>query len=238
MALRERLDALHASAGGAAWRRLGQFQLTARIVGLNGEELFEGILDLSREPLFPRIWAVENEPMRREYHAELVRLLHNYLASIKTLVDHTRHVIRKEYRGHAIAAEFEARLESDIATSTLVGFVHDLRNFALHVGLPSTILRLTISNASGPAAVESRLVLHLPPLKQWNGWSKRGRTHLHSFVADPTVYDVLKEYDTVVRAFHECLLHRLHLEHDAAIQEYLRSLQLLVPSRTHPRPSP
>jgi len=233
---REQLDALHASQGGAAWRRISRLQLTARIVGLNGEELFEGILDLSREPLFPRLWAAENEPTRREYHAELVRLLHNYLASIKTLVDHTRQVIREDYRGHAIAAEFKARLETDIANSALVGFVHDLRNFALHVGLPPTVLRLTISNSS--ATPESRLILRLSPLKRWNGWSKRGRAHLHSFAADPVVYDVLKEYDAVIRAFHEWLLHRLHVEHDVAIEEYLRSLQVLVPSATHPKPSP
>ena len=44
----------------------------------------------------------ENSEATEEYHNEISRLMHNFFASAKTLIDHTRIFINKFYNGNRI----------------------------------------------------------------------------------------------------------------------------------------
>jgi len=56
--------------------------------------------------------AHDSSPPRHELILESVRRLHNYLAAVKTLVDHTRTFRDRHASGPAFAASCDARLDA------------------------------------------------------------------------------------------------------------------------------
>jgi hypothetical protein len=70
------------------------------------------------------------------YMTEVFRLLHNFVASVMTLVEHTRATMRKLYKGQPFLAEYEARVSQEFDASELAHFVQDLRDYFMHRGLP------------------------------------------------------------------------------------------------------
>src|SRR5260221_194983 len=56
---------------------------------------------------------------RHEIRREVSRLLHNFLAAAKTLVDHTRAFIKKHYLGTPLERAYQKKISSDIADDGL-----------------------------------------------------------------------------------------------------------------------
>lgn len=73
----ELFDRFEKSAGEQVSRHLMGLKTVARIVGTNSRELREALLDLNRPELLLRLWRNENRELLREYHREVIRLLHN-----------------------------------------------------------------------------------------------------------------------------------------------------------------
>ena len=71
------------------------------------------------------------------------RLLHNFLASAITLVDHTRNHMKSAYGEHSFFAEYQQAV-NDRFGAPLPQFVHGLRNFTLHYSLPLGMARLSL----------------------------------------------------------------------------------------------
>jgi len=63
------------------------------------------------------------------FQLEIVCLLHNYLASAKTLIDHTRILVEELYKNTDFWAEYEARKKETFIDSPLAQFVQNLRNY-------------------------------------------------------------------------------------------------------------
>jgi hypothetical protein len=233
--IKGQLDALEKSAGAVAYCRLNALAMAVRLVDVNRRELFEGIEALSRPPLFPGFWAVENQSAFREYHAELIRHLHNYLASVRTLVDHTRILARDGFAGEVLSAEYKKRVESTVATSPLVAFVHDLRNYTLHVGLPITSLRLTIKTGSTIGNVDCGLDLKLGELREWSKWSALSKAYLRTLSSNPPVLQLLAAYDSAVMDLQAWLSVELGKVHGASLKSYSDGMRDLLGAK--PRPS-
>jgi hypothetical protein len=53
------------------------------------------------------------------YMTEVFRLFHNFVASVMTLVEHTRATMRKLYKGQPFLAEYEARVSKEFDASEL-----------------------------------------------------------------------------------------------------------------------
>jgi hypothetical protein len=63
------------------------------------------------------------------------RKFHNFLASAKTLVDHTR-VLMKGYAESPLYSEYEGKIKI-VGRSPMVKFCHDVRNYFLHQKNPA-----------------------------------------------------------------------------------------------------
>ncbi len=109
------------------------------------------------------------EPKVKEaYMNELSRLIHNYIASSFTLVDHTRYLMT-HYQESDFQAEYELK-KTKVIDMPEHHFLKDFRNYVLHRNLPpidyTVGLRDVVNNTF-------ELRLNTPTLLEWDGWTKK-----------------------------------------------------------------
>jgi hypothetical protein len=146
------------------------------------------------------------------FQLHIVRLLHNYLASAKTLVDHTRILVEELYKGTAFWAEYEAKKKESFVDSTLAQFMQNLRNYTLHRALPFT--STTMNLATGPE-FDSFINLNLSQLRLWEGWSKKAKEYLNGSEEKIRLDEVTNGYTAIVEEFYNWFKKRqqeLHYE--------------------------
>jgi hypothetical protein len=134
---------------------------------------------------------------------ELDQRLHNQLASMGTLIDHSRRLI-KYYRPDAptLAAEYEAHKASVIATDE-AAFLGDLRNYLLHYSLPAVVQTLTMGAGTARHAIK----LSSPRLLEWDNWSPQAHAYLSGFGPrdGPVLGADIAAYSNAMRGFYTWL---------------------------------
>lgn len=136
------------------------------------------------------------------YTNDLVRLLHNYLTSVTSLVDSQRVVMRHRwpdagplFEGNCRecdrplpsadsysefeSKDYKAKLEATFETGE-AAFMGKLRNYCTHYSIPLPTLATTMSWEQGmPAVLQTNtLQLSRDKLLRWNGWTKPAKKFL------------------------------------------------------------
>lgn len=146
------------------------------------------------------------------FQLHIVRLLHNYLASAKTLVEHTRILVEELYKDTGFWAEYEAKKKECFIDSPLAQFVQNLRNYTLHRALPFT--STTMKLATGPD-FDSFINLNLSHLRLWDGWSSKAKEFLNTSEEAIRLDEVTNGYTANVEEFYNWFKKRqqeLHYE--------------------------
>ncbi|SRR6266545_6198129 len=100
--IRQRQNELWSSPGGRVAFGIDALSATHRLLQRNAAELTDELASITgprkmeewksaRKFDIAEIWG-DRDP--EEFHEEIVRLMHNFLAAVKTLVDHTRNLVR------------------------------------------------------------------------------------------------------------------------------------------------
>ena len=145
---------------------------------------------------------------------ELIRLFHNYLASAKMLVDHTRHVMRDWYGDSALLDEYQSEINKRFAANKLAAFIEDLRNYALHYQLPVTTSRIEVTRISDTNGYVEKAMFELgrAELRKWSSWDK-GREYLYQSEQGIAIEELVDQYFRQVQGLHQWLATRLAAEH-------------------------
>lgn len=107
-----------------------------------------------------------------EFLRWLDRPLHNYIASVRTLVDHSRRIAPKTLGTDTPQLEqYEQRVKDDF-DAPLPQFVYRLRNYVLHYELPATGGHFSFDGAEGET---HRIFFNADDLLDWNGWTQPAR---------------------------------------------------------------
>src|SRR5687768_1473513 len=85
-----------------------------------------------RQPESLPLWDVRNYKDFHQLQLNVLRQFHNYLASAKTLVDHTRRLVEDVYKNTEFLEEYEVKKREQFAGKPLINFVQKLRNYTLH----------------------------------------------------------------------------------------------------------
>jgi hypothetical protein len=148
-----------------------------------------------------------------EFHAEVDRLLHNFVASAATLVDHTRRLVAN-YEGTAFASDYESHKEA-LAALAEAAFIKDLRNYVLHYGIPAIVGTYTF-NADGFSA---RFEIEVDVLSQWDGWKHLSRAYLRQAANTIVLAEPLDEYAKALDALYQWMAPRFRELHGHEIAE-------------------
>lgn len=144
----------------------------------------------------------------------MVRFLHNYLASAKTLVDHTRLLIRDWYQGTDFYKEYVKEIEYRFADNKSSSFIEDLRNFALHYSLPVTGLQLSVRTDPETKQQIERVMFFInkSSLSKWSRWAK-GKQYLNEAPEQIIIEELVDQYYSQVLDFHIWMHRRLEEFH-------------------------
>jgi hypothetical protein len=232
-------DRLRDSAGQAYLDRAHLRTFSLNILQMNGLELIETVRRMSdpediTSPLIQR-----SRDGRDQAHRELSRHFHNFLAAAMTLVDHTRVLMKEHYSGTPVQRDYQAKVDAEIGSAPVVKFVHDLRNYMLHRGLPGTV-RFTEFGPDEDGEMALTVGVRLPTagLQNWSGWTAKARGYLERAGEDLDIKAFVEDYLTRIADLHGWLDNRLAAYHAEDVAE-ARRIQAAIferPGATAPEP--
>lgn len=140
---------------------------------------------LAAYELYMKDWSIvkpENREKLSEFLKELSRLLHNYLASFSSFIDHIRVFLRRLENQQLNKGYDVEKKKVKIIEKTQ--FVKDLRNYSLHIQLATVRVVLgSIISIEGDrkGTIKGPLTLNKEDLMKWDGWSDISRKYLEQF---------------------------------------------------------
>lgn len=135
-----------------------------------------------------------------DFHIEFARHLHNYLSSVKSLVDHTR-VLKKKLN---LSTEFEHLYEEQrklfLGTDT-VAFIQQLREFTQHYELLPSGIEVQISDDGNSEKII--LTLSTPGLLEFSNWNAASKRIMQAHPKIINIFKLIEEYQTSVNEFYK-----------------------------------
>lgn len=121
----------------------------------------------------------EAQSFKDEFWPTLDQRLHNLVASVTSLVDHTRPLVDFYSEEPEFQEEFRAR-NSRVAKHPRSKFIRRLRNFLVHAGMAPVVS--TVRLGGDPSAPHLQVKLSAEGLLRWPGFDGEAR----SFIAEHT----------------------------------------------------
>ena len=160
---------------------------------------------------------------------EIARLLQNFVAAAKSLVDHTRNMYRRLYKKGEFP-DYDREVKSVFAEDPLIRFVQDLRNFLLHYRTAAIQFTYTVDPRTEEAT--NSLAMTTEELKRFEGWSPQARKFLDAAGDKVDLSEVVEQYNAKVEDFYRWLgqkqhdIHREEIDRFAAKEAELFLLQI------------
>ncbi|HXI05344.1 MAG TPA: hypothetical protein VNJ49_03285 [Bradyrhizobium sp.] len=216
---------IQASAGLAVVRRTRARNFSLCMFTMNARELERGFQIIQAKSL--ELVSTDDKQELHQLRGEVSRLLHNFLAAAKTLVDHTRVFMRAYYLGSPLEKAYQDKIAAEIANDELCRFVHDLRNYMLHCGAPPLSIW---SSLGADRKTQAGVSFIIAPLTEWNGWTAPSKRFLDKQRRDFDVDDVARIYSQKIVSLHVWLdgllsdCHRSEMSELRALENELASL--------------
>ncbi len=150
------------------------------------------------------------------YLGEVLRLTHNLVASVSTVVDQTRRTLEKNWPdvSHPVRTEFNAAKQKFAADGRL-GVMRDLRNYFLHRTMPHVVGHTSLFQDSGPA---SSVLMPTASLLEWDGWKAQARDYLRSAGESIELRSLARNYCGTAVELQNGVIHSIQ-KHESAILE-------------------
>jgi len=142
------------------------------------------------------------------------------------LVDHPPNLSDKLYQGTQFADIYASEVEKRFTLNPAIQFVHRLRSYVLHCGLPEPSAVLS-SN------FETSLRINISMLREWHGWTKLARQYLETCNDDEKIEHIANIYFRSVSDFHEWFFNNQKVLHKQAFAEANALRERLINSKWH-----
>lgn len=217
---RKRIQEYESSEGYKLLSEMRALEATYEVFTGNHDELKKLLIDINDPAVSMYMWDNEHPEQFDLFDREVRRLLHNYLAAVKSLVDHTRNLVRGAYAGTEFQAEYQARVDEGFKYEPVSCFVQDLRNYALHKSLPAVSATLEFKRREeGGFHTSNAFMLEVDKLKAWKKWSEAGRRYMDTLGAKTKLEEVIDAYRGIVTEFYEWFGERINKENAVVIEE-------------------
>jgi len=205
------------SEGERVYWKMEALSATFFVFAENRLELVRRLRELENPENRSKVFGVRNREVLRLFQRDITRLLHNFLAAVYTLKEHTRNLTRELYDGRPFNAEYERKTTALFSDSAFARFVQDLRRWMVHEGLLPVEVRLYDTGKNGELV--SSVVLNADDLRCWKDWVAPAREYLASTTSDLRLLDVVEGYSFLVQGFYSWLEKRMLEIHSVALLE-------------------
>lgn len=224
----ELMDTIQSAPGQLVLNEIRSLSWSTYTFEENFQELL-GALKSVEDPANAPLMFMRNRSLLAELQREVARLLHNFVASVQSLIDHTRISARSLYadaRPHL--AEYQRRIDSTFKEDPLSQFVRGLRQYSLHYRLPFIGWVMSFSNPSQTA--NQAFFLNTSVLQEFDGWPGPAKKFLADAGDRIDLIDVLSRYRDSVKDFYiwfEDDVRDLHSEAIQQVRRYEEELALI-----------
>ena len=206
-------------------------QINYMVFARNHEELVNLQNNFNKPLIFNALAlnTIEGKNIAGDATLEYTRLLHNFLASAKMLVDTTRRWVEKTFAETEFKTIYQHQIEKCFVNNTQAQFLENLRNFTLHRILPVSKHELRMSRINEHTMQSSLgIVLDKKQLLKWEGWSELGRLQIQFFQNDNIyIQEIVQLYFDNVTEFSKWLFWQIREIFDPEITHYNSVLEKL-----------
>lgn len=212
----ELLDKRKALKGTQIFGFLNHLATSLYIVNRNHKELSNAILVYEKDV---SIWDVKNRVKLDAFMREFSRLLHNYLTSVYSLIQHTIN-LRKKLGNSELSKEYSERLKS-LHRSGCVKFVINLRQYSQHFNLPfvSAQISLKREREEDSTTIKQQILLEKNELLKWKSWGSASRKYISSR-KEIDMKPILIEYQTLNKEFYRWYFLKIKTLYSKELQEF------------------
>ncbi|WP_142716147.1 hypothetical protein [Fodinibius sediminis] len=159
-------------------------------------DILEGVVEKPeiRDRIFSRKFRWKSDLLFREISFRL----HNFVASAKSLVDHSRRVYTKVYENKGKFEEYDKVVKQDLVENGLIQFVHKLREMCQHYQLPRVSAELKVGEKT-----EMTLFIYNNELLLYDSWKSTAKEFINSHDEKIDLLKVTKEYYDQITSFHD-----------------------------------
>ncbi|PXA03899.1 hypothetical protein DDZ13_09675 [Coraliomargarita sinensis] len=151
----------------------------------------------------------------RDFENHMVRYFHNFLAAVKTMVEHTRNMMRSELISEDHRNEYQEELK-ELFSDDLPKFIEDFRNYTLHYGLPK------ISHVCSLPEEKWQVILDLKQLHDWDKWTSRSKRFMKEHPDQIRLSWLVETYQEKALTMHQWLVHSFTRHYGNHFEEFDR----------------
>jgi len=218
--LREAQARLRAHPGYVEWLRIEAFSQTLNAVFGTNLRMLILLLRRATTDMNLQVQLVQNAARpdaRNQFNAVLIQLLHNYVASTMTLVDHARR-LRNNWTAD-LQTEFSERL-AELVKNPEVPFIQGLRNFMLHRSLPFPAYTLHIADPGDEGPLTNMAIeLSTEELLAWKGWTAEPKAFLRDQGETVALLPIIEKHGDLVFRFNAWVVNALGEANRKALSE-------------------
>ena len=210
-------EAIDSSAGTVFINRAYSRTFSRNIFERNFQELVEATRSVSDSDHGLRLMSQENREAGRHVHREINRLVHNFVAGAKSLIDHTRVFMQEHYEGTSVANAYKRKVDATFANNPVAKFVQDLRNYMMHKGMPNSEMFVHFDNTGHATGDQIETGIRYPTtsLVEWESWTAPAKAFLAAEGEYIDISSFAERYCAEVLPFHRWLdeeLQNFHCE--------------------------
>ena len=196
----QRMHELSALPGFSIYQELMALNTSIYILDKNFQELDTFLLDLLENPKWDYLFLVENRHVLHKVSEDIVRRLHNFVAAVLSLRDHTRRLYSKYYRKGDLIPEYEKISREAFADNPQAQFVQKLREYCQHYVSP--LLSFQSAWNSGQERPVRTAVLRKDELLRFDGWNAAAKQHLNGSPDSIDFLVAMRNYHSQVLEFY------------------------------------
>jgi hypothetical protein len=217
-----KLQAMRATPEFQRFQELQRFTNTLHIFEANYRELDRLLWFVCDSPAGDKLFRPENRSAWEQLMMEAIRLLQNFVAAAKALVDHSRALYRRLYEPEGTFPEYQEEAAKRFADSEVIQFVQKLRDFCLHYSTPGIGTTMTLVSIV-PEKFVKQVTLSKESLMKFDGWNAAAKRFLNNAPEAIDLRQVLFQYHDAVDQFYNWFSERvrvLHVADYSTVSEY------------------
>lgn len=181
--------------------RIRTFQGSLKIFTGNYNQLKKLLSFHTNMPQALPLWDVANRDKLYAFQGEVTRLLHNFVASAMSLIDHSRVLYQELYESKGRFPEYGEERESRFTKNPLASFVVCLRQYFQHYKVPIVFSKMRWSRES--PMFDSRLKLSKVDLEGFSGWKSPAKKFLVKQEDSIDLISIVNDYYALVTDFYQ-----------------------------------
>lgn len=179
-------------------------EITQDMVDRNYKELIKKIRNYKNEK---NLHFKKDEPLIAEYHIEINRMLHNYLASVYTLIEHTR-ILRNKFQNDEFEKQFIKKF-SRLLNDEIYHLYKNLRTCCQHVDVPPTSIGLKFYSLKNLVSQENIFSIDTESLLEWSNLPDDVIGFIEEQDKDIDVKETLEDFHFCLMKFNKWIINTI-----------------------------